>query len=180
MYLISYRRQPFWAYITPMTTPSAQNNSTLAHALATALAEHAHKEGSLLPILHSIQDQLGYIPSEIILPLSQAIQRSRAEIHGVISFYAHFRTQPPAALHLAICRAEACQARGANALIAHAQERLGCDFHQRSQTHDVHLEPAYCLGLCAQGPAAMLNEQPVAHVTPHHIDEWLNQVGESA
>lgn len=162
-----------------MTTPGANLlGDSPTHALQKALDLHAHKEGNLLPILHSIQDQLGYIPADLIPELSQAIQRSRAEIHGVISFYTHFRTTPPAALQLAICSAEACQARGANALIEHAQQRLGCDMHQAAPNKNIYLEPVYCLGLCAQGPAVMLNDKPVAHVTPERLDQFLATSGE--
>lgn len=146
-------------------------------ALQQALDLHREKEGNLLPILHAIQDQLSYIPDHLISDLSQAINRSRAEIHGVISFYTHFRTTPPAELLLELCRAEACQARGANDLIAHAKQKLGCDFHQTSHDGKVSLEPTYCLGLCAQGPAAMLNGEPVAHISPARLDQLLKEQG---
>lgn len=145
--------------------------------LNDALEKHSHKEGCLLPILHHIQDHLSYIPEDLLAPLSRAINRSRAEIHGVISFYTHFRTTPPAELLLELCRAEACQSRGANALIAHAKETLGCDFHQNSLNGRVTLAPTFCLGLCSQGPAAMLNGEPVAHITPERLDQLLKEQG---
>lgn len=148
-----------------------------ATVLQRALDLHSEKEGNLLPILHTIQDLLGYIPEDLITDLSQAINRSRAEIHGVISFYTHFRTTPPAELVLELCRAEACQARGANELIAHAKQQLDCDFHQNSKNGKVSLEPTYCLGLCAQGPAAMLNGEPVAHISPARLDQLLKEQG---
>lgn len=148
-------------------------NSSMLSTLQLALQQHGHKEGALLPILHAIQDELGYIPELIIAPLSQAIQRSRAEIHGVVSFYSHFKTTPPAAMVVEICRAEACQARGAESLIAHAKQKLGCDFHQTSQDGKVNLAPTYCLGLCSQGPVAMLNGEPIAHLTPARLDTLL-------
>lgn len=141
--------------------------------LELAIEKHGRKEGCLLPILHEIQDTLGYIPEELLKPLSHTINRSRAEIHGVISFYAHFRTSPPAALLLELCRAEACQARGANALIAHAKQQLGCDFHQNSRDGRVSLAPTFCLGLCAQGPAAMVNGTPLAHLTAARLDQII-------
>lgn len=144
--------------------------------LELAIAKHGHKEGCLLPILHGTQDTLGYIPEALLSPLSQAINRSRAEIHGVISFYAHFRTAPPAAMLLELCRAEACQARGANALIAHAKQQLGCDFHQNSRDGRISLAPTFCLGLCAQGPAAMVNGVPVAHLNTDRLAQIINKL----
>lgn len=159
-------------FTAPVLTPEQS-----AAALRQALELHAHKEGNLLPILHSIQDQLRYIPASLIPALSAAINRSRAEIHGVISFYTHFRTQPPAPILLELCRAESCQARGANALIDQVKQTLGCDFHQTSATGEVSLEPVYCLGLCSQGPAAMINGEPVAHLTPALLDQHLKDKG---
>ncbi len=153
-------------------------NADQAHqALQTALTLHAHKEGNLLPILHSLQDQLRYIPASVIPALSQAINRSRAEIHGVISFYTHFRTQPPAPVLLEICRAESCQARGANPLIDQVKQRLDCDFHQKGANGQVSLEPVYCLGLCSQGPNAMINGEPVAHLNADALEHYLKEQG---
>ncbi|MEZ2720429.1 NAD(P)H-dependent oxidoreductase subunit E [Paenalcaligenes hominis] len=149
----------------------------LATVLQNALDQHAHKEGNLLPLLHSIQDQLRYIPAAIVPLLSTAINRSRAEIHGVISFYTHFRTQPPAPVLLELCRAESCQARGANHLITQVKEQLGCDFHQTSSNGHVSLEPVYCLGLCSQGPAAMINGTPVAHLNLQTLNQELQEKG---
>lgn len=145
--------------------------------LELALKKNSSKEGNLLPILHTIQNQLGYIPDSLVPPLSQAINRSRAEIHGVISFYTHFRTTPPAPILLEVCRAEACQARGANALIAQTKQQLGCDFHETSADGNVSLEPVYCLGLCAQGPAAMINHQPIAHLSSERLKQLLAEQG---
>lgn len=146
--------------------------------LDAALQQHAHKEGNLLPILHSIQEQLRYIPASLIPALSQAINRSRAEIHGVISFYTHFRTRPPAPILVELCRAESCQARGANALIHQVKQQLGCDFHETSSKGHVSLEPVYCVGLCAQGPAALINGQPVAHLNAERLQQHIQTLEE--
>lgn len=146
-------------------------------ALELALKENQAKAGNLLPILHSIQEQLGYIPDNLLPALSKAINQSRAEIHGVISFYTHFRTAPPAQVLLEICRAEACQARGANTLITQIKKQLGCDLHENSADGSVSLEPVYCLGLCAQGPAAMINNEPVAHLSSERLKQLLAEQG---
>lgn len=162
----------------PMTTSAPHLLSEqIELALQNALQQHAHKEGNLLPILHSIQDQLRYIPASLIPALSQAINRSRAEIHGVISFYTHFRTQPPAPVLLELCRAESCQARGANEFIRQVKQRLGCDFHEQGAQGQVSLEPVYCLGLCSQGPSAMLNGEPLAHLDSDTLAQHLQDQG---
>ncbi len=127
--------------------------------LKNILEEHSAKEGKLLPILHDIQDQLGYIPENLITPLATAINQTSAEIYGVISFYKHFRLQPCGDIHIEFCQAEACQARGAAQLEQDVKDWL------RTHCPDASYEPVYCLGLCAQGPAAMINQQVHARLT---------------
>lgn len=163
----------------PTTLPSAAVNApaapdTIAAQTRAALARHQHRPGALLPVLHDIQDALGYIPPACVPLLSVALNRSRAEIHGVISFYAHFRQTPAAPVKLEICRAEACQAMGAQALAEHAVRTLGCHFESTSPDQQVDLEPVYCLGLCAQSPAVALNGQPYARMTPDKLDRLLD------
>ena len=133
----------------------------LAHdqLLSNILDAHSAKEGKLLPILHAIQDQLGYIPENLITPLATAINQTSAEVYGVISFYKHFRLQPCGDVHIEFCQAEACQARGATQFEQEATEWLHTHFPNASY------EPVYCLGLCAQGPAAMINQQVHARLT---------------
>lgn len=132
-----------------------------------------HQAGALLPMLHSIQDELGFIPGAAVPLIADELNLSRAEIHGVISYYHHFRTRPPARHMVQICRAEACQAMGADALAAHAEQRLACAFHEASTDGAVSLEPVYCLGLCAQSPALMIDGEPHARVTPEKFDQLL-------
>jgi formate dehydrogenase subunit gamma len=146
-------------------------------ATEQALGRHAGQPGNLMPILHDIQHQLGHIPEAAVPMLANALQLSRAEVHGVISFYPHFRQAAPAGITLEICRAESCQAMGANTLIDHTRKKLGCDFHEHSTDGKVALEPVYCLGLCAQSPAIMLNGQPHARITPSKIDRLLAEKG---
>lgn len=131
------------------------------------------QQGNLMPILHAVQHAMGYIPAEIVPLLAEGLQLSRAEIHGVISFYPHFRDTPAAAVVLEICRAESCQAMGSEALAQHARQRLGCDFHGTASSGAVTLEPVYCLGLCAQSPTVMINGQPHARMTPAKLDQLL-------
>ena len=142
---------------------------------ARAIAAHGQSPGALLPILHDIQDALGYVPESCLGLIAESLQRSRAEVHGVLTFYPHFRRVKTAANVLGICRAEACQARGANALIRHAQAKLGCGLHEISQDGKVALEPVYCLGLCAQGPVVDINGERHAYVTANDFDRLLEK-----
>lgn len=132
------------------------------------LAQHTGQAGSLLPILHTVQDTIGYIPDSAVSQIAAGIQRSRAEVHGVIQFYTHFRTSPAARVHIEICRAESCQACGGNALYAHAEQ------HCRDLPADqVSIAPVFCLGLCAQSPAILINGQAHAHVSLERLDVLL-------
>ncbi len=133
------------------------------------------KPGPLLPLLHRIRDRLGFIPSDAVPMLAQGLQISRAEVQGVISFYHDFNTEPTGRNRLQVCRAEACQARGGRALEAYVQQRLGIRFHQTTADGEVTLEPVYCLGNCATGPAVRLNDAVYGRVTNQRLDALLDQ-----
>lgn len=165
-----------------MHTPSAPDafnpSDDSVHDVARqAVQRHKGQNGNLLPILHAIQHALGCIPASAVPVLAEALRLSRAEIHGVIRFYPHFRQTPAAPVVLQVCRAESCQAMGGNQLAEHARQRLGCDFHGTSSNQAVTLEPVYCLGLCAQSPAVMINGRPHARVTPEKLDRLLQEEG---
>lgn len=121
--------------------------------------------GAMLPVLHAIQDALGYVPPSVVPLIADELNLSRAEVHGVISFYHHFRQQPAGRHIVQICRAEACQAVGADALVAHAKAALGCDFHGTSSDGQFTLEPVYCLGQCACGPNMQIDDDLHARVS---------------
>ena len=121
------------------------------------VAAHAGLEGAALPILHQVQAAFGHVPQAALPVIAEALNISRAEIHGVVSFYHDFRAEPAGRHVLKLCRAEACQAMGANRLAAQVQARLGIGWHQTTPDGAVTLEPVFCLGLCACGPAAMLD-----------------------
>lgn len=145
---------------------------TLATVRAV-LAAHADEPGALLPVLHGVQDALGCVPPNVVPEIAGALNLSRAEVHGVITYYHHFRQTKPARHVLQVCRAEACQALGADSLLAHAQAALGCGVHETSADGAVTLEPAYCLGLCASSPAIQIDDELHARVTPEGLDELL-------
>lgn len=136
-------------------------------------------QDQLLPVLHAIQDRLGFIPPEAVASLAASFNLSRAEVHGVITFYHFFKSAPPARCTVQICRAEACQSMGGDALLAHVQQALGCDLqqhHGRSSDGSYALEPVYCLGQCATAPALMINDAVHARVTPQRFDGLLKKV----
>lgn len=134
------------------------------------------KPGALLPMLHAIQDEFGFIPSEAVPLLARALRQTAAEISGVISFYHHFRTSAPGGHVLQLCRAEACQAVGGRSLEAYAKQTLGIDYHQTSADGLVSLEPVYCLGNCACGPSLRLDDDVVGRVTTARFDQLLDEL----
>jgi formate dehydrogenase subunit gamma len=129
-----------------------------------------HLPGALLPILHGIQDALGFISPDAIPLIAKRLNLSLAEVHGVVSFYHYFRTLRPGRHVLHVCRAEACQARGASTLETHAQASLGVGWHGTTADGAITLEPVYCLGNCALGPAVMLDHRLVGRVTHERFD----------
>lgn len=132
-----------------------------------------HKPGALLPILHAIQDRFGYIPEAAVPIIAESLHQTRADVHGVISFYHHFRTQPVGAHVVHICRAEACQALGARGLEAHIKERLAVDYHQTTSDNEITLEPVYCLGNCACGPSIRVDDDVHGRVTAEKFDRLV-------
>ncbi|MFJ2993027.1 formate dehydrogenase subunit gamma [Pandoraea sp. NPDC087047] len=151
-----------------------------AFSIATVQAildAHAAQEGPLLPILHDVQEAFGYVPPDAVSVIANALNLSRAEVHGVITFYHHFRTSPPPRHVIQICRAEACQSMGADALVAHAERALGCAMH--SHSGDVALEPVYCLGQCATSPAITIDDKLHARVTPEKFDRLVARAKEA-
>jgi formate dehydrogenase subunit gamma len=125
--------------------------------IAEILEAHQGLEGPLLPILHAIQAAFGYVPDSAVTQIAKALMLSKAEVHGVISFYHDFRSAPAGRHVLKLCRAEACQTMGADAVAGRIKAALGIDWHETTPDGRVTLEPVFCLGLCACGPAAMVD-----------------------
>jgi formate dehydrogenase subunit gamma len=138
------------------------------------LATHAGQPGPLLPILHAIQDALGYIPSDQVGRIASVLNLSRAEVHGVISFYHYFRHDPPGRHVVHVCRAEACQAMHCELTVDHAQRSLGVEFGATTADGQFTLEPVYCLGNCAAAPSVMVDEKLYGRVTPERFDAIVN------
>jgi formate dehydrogenase subunit gamma len=150
-----------------------------AHMIDEIVAGLADKPGALMPVLHAVNERLGYIPVEAVTAIARALNLSRAEVHGVISFYHDFRTERPGRKIIRVCRAESCQAMGAVALADHIQSRLGIQFGQTSSDGNFTLEPVYCLGNCACSPAVVVGEDLYGRVTAERFDEILSTVTSS-
>jgi formate dehydrogenase subunit gamma len=146
-------------------------------ALATVIEQYRDVPGGLLPLLHDLQDALGYIPPEAVPSIARALHLSRAEVHGVISFYHDFRSEPAGSHTLQICRAEACQAMGSRALEAHAKQRLGIDYGGTSADGAITLQAVYCLGNCACSPTVRIDDEIHARVDASRLDELLAELG---
>ena len=130
--------------------------------------------GCLLPILRSVQESLGYVPLKAVPIIADGLNLTRAEVHGVISFYHDFRSKPAGRHIVKICQAESCQAMGSTALTAYAKERLGVEFHDTTPDEVFTLEPVYCLGNCACSPAIMVDEEVYGRVTNERFSEILD------
>jgi formate dehydrogenase subunit gamma len=154
-------------------------DSEASRCVDDALARLKDAPGALLPILHAIQDGLGHVPAEVVPTIAKALNLSRAEVHGVVSFYHHFRTERPGRHVLQMCRAEACQSMGADKLAAQARERLGIDFHETTADGGLTLEPVYCLGNCACSPAVMLDGEPHGRMTAERLEALIVSLGVS-
>ncbi len=134
------------------------------------IAEHAAQEGATLPILHALQDVFGHVPEPAIRMIASALNLSRAEVYGVFTFYHDFRDKLPGRHVLKLCRAEACQAAGGDALAARAQAQLGIAMGDTTADERLTLEPIYCLGLCATAPSAMLDGRLIGRLDEARID----------
>jgi formate dehydrogenase subunit gamma len=152
--------------------PAAERTAVLA-----AIDAHRQLDGALLPILHAIQERLGWVPPRTVALIAFELNLSRAEVHGVLTFYHYFRQQQPGQHVIHLCRAEACQAVGAVALEAHAKRVLGTDFHGTARDGGHTLEPVYCLGNCAAGPSVMIDGALHSRVTPERFDALLRDAG---
>ena len=147
-----------------------------AAAAACLLDEYSRQRGALLPLLHAWLEQFGHVDDAAIPMIAEALNLSRAEVHGVVTFYHDFRRHPAGRHVVKLCRAESCQARGAAALEREMIERLGVAMHQTRADGGVTLEPVYCLGLCAIGPAALVDGRPMARLDRTALDRIAEAV----
>jgi formate dehydrogenase subunit gamma len=155
------------------TEPMMQDYQTQKSTVLDILDKHQTMPGNLLPILHGIQDTLGYIPPAAVADIANALHLSKAEVHGVISFYHYFRDTAPGKHTVRICRAESCQSMNGKALENHAKQHLNIDFHETTADGRFSLEPVYCLGNCACSPSITIDNEVFGRVTPEKFDQLL-------
>lgn len=137
------------------------------------IRDHAGMEGALLPLLHALQEAFGHVPPDAEVMLAQALNLSRAEVHGVVTFYHDFRATPAGRHVVKLCRAEACQSCGGDALAERAEGRLGVRMGETTPDGRVTLEAVYCLGLCATAPSAMVDGRVVGRLNEAKLDALL-------
>ncbi|KJV06516.1 formate dehydrogenase subunit gamma [Methylocucumis oryzae] len=154
--------------------------STMLATVQQVISDNQNKPGALLPILHGIQDALGYIPDDSVPVIAKALALSRAEVHGVISFYHYFRTTPPGKHKIQLCRAESCQAMGSKALETHLKNKLGIDFHETTADGQYSLDAVYCLGMCACSPAIQIDNDIHGRVNTESLEQLLSNLEPAA
>jgi formate dehydrogenase subunit gamma len=157
-------------------TESSSTQATVEEVLDT----HKSKAGALLPILHGIQNAVGYIPADSIPIIAKTLNLSRAEVHGVISFYHYFRNSKPGKHIIHLCRAESCQSMGGKYLESHVKSKLGIDFHETTSDGKYTLEPVYCLGNCACSPAMQIDNEIYGRVSADSFDSAIYETEKSA
>ncbi len=143
--------------------------------ISAHIAVHKNMPGALLPLLHAIQDDIGWVSEECYLPISKALALSVAEVHGVVTFYHHFHRHPVGRHVLQVCRAESCQAMGSEKLEAHIKQTLGIDYHETTKDGAITLAPVYCLGNCACSPAVMLDDEVYGRVDADKVAELITE-----
>lgn len=150
-------------------------SSSLQATVQEIITSYKDKPGALLPILHGVQNALGYVPAECVPTIAKALNLSRAEVHGVISFYHYFRDTPPGKHTIHLCRAESCQSMGGKQLENHVKAKLGIDFHETTVDGKFTLEPVYCLGNCACSPAMQIDDEIYGRVSANRFDAAINE-----
>lgn len=146
---------------------------TQRQAVLSIVAEHKSRPGPLIEILHGVQASLGFVPPGAVPVIATELNLSRAEVHGVVTFYHFFRDHPPGRHLVRLCQAESCRSMGAVALAKHAREKLGIDFHETTADGAFTLEPVYCLGNCACSPALMIDGDLLGRVTREDFDAMV-------
>ncbi|MCO5161696.1 MAG: formate dehydrogenase subunit gamma [Mesorhizobium sp.] len=148
----------------------------IAARTVAVIGNHAHLEGPLLPILHAVQEEFGFVPTESLPVIAEALNISNAEAHGVVTFYHDYRRAPAGRHVLKLCQAEACQSMGSERIAAMVRSAFGIGFHETAADGSVTLEPVYCLGLCACAPAAMLDGEVIGRLDAAAVDEIVAEV----
>jgi formate dehydrogenase subunit gamma len=156
--------------------PMQQAGTGIVDRTSAIIADLKRLEGPLLPILHGLQEEFGYVPQESLPVIAEALNISKAEVHGVVTFYHDYRAHPAGRHVLKLCQAEACQSMGSDAIAAQVKQLLGIGFHETAKDGSVTLEPVYCLGLCACAPSAMLDGEVIGRLDAEKLDDIVEAV----
>jgi len=156
--------------------PSVQADTIHTDAVRRLRTTLGDRPGALLPWLHALQAEFGFIDDRIVPVVAEALNLSRADVHGVVTFYHDFRRQPAGRHVVRLCRAESCQARGGQAIERAAEQKLGVTMGTTRPDGQVTLEAVYCLGLCATGPNALVDGVPVSRIDTERLDRLVAQV----
>jgi formate dehydrogenase subunit gamma len=156
------------------STPGGPLEARGREAVERALLDHGSRPGPLLEVLHGVQRTLGYVPAAAVPLIADALNLSRAEVHGVVTFYHYFRQGPPGRRVIQVCQAEACKSMHGEQVAAHARQRLNIDFHQSTADGEFSLEPVYCLGNCACAPSVMIDGELHGRVTNERFDALVS------
>lgn len=159
-----------------MNKSLTEDDSQENQLILTAIASLKDQPGALLPILHKIQESLKFIPPTAIPLIAHGLNLSRADVHGVVSYYHHFRQTKPGVHLIQVCRAESCQSMGSKALEQHVQHTLGIDYHQTTQDGQFSLEPVYCLGNCACSPSIRVADDIYSDMNAQKFDDLLDSL----
>jgi len=151
-------------------------STEIASRTAAIIQELKSLEGPLLPILHEIQEEFGHVPQDALPVIAEALNISKAEVHGVVTFYHDYRSHPAGRHVLKVCQAEACQSMGSDTVAAKLKQLLGIGFHETTRDGAVTLEPVYCLGLCACAPSAMLDGEVIGRLDDEKLEEIVAEV----
>jgi formate dehydrogenase subunit gamma len=149
-------------------------------AVDAAISRFSDTRGACLEILHAIQEDVGFVPHEAIDRIADALNLSKADVHGVVTYYHDFRTSPPGCHILKVCRAESCQAMGSDHLESHLKQAHGAGLGENSQDGELTVEPVYCLGNCALSPAIQLDGKVHGRVSPDRLDALIAKAKEAA
>ena len=144
------------------------------------LPEFKDMPGGMLPLLHAVQEALGFIPTSAVPLMAEAMNLSRAEVHGVITYYHFFRSKAPGKHVVQVCRAEACQACGGEQLLSDIEKALGCKLHETSADGQFSIEPVYCLGLCASSPAVQIDDKLYARMSTDKLQRVVAELGSAS
>ncbi|MEP7295548.1 MAG: formate dehydrogenase subunit gamma [Burkholderiales bacterium] len=158
-------------------------DDSIINDVQALVRRHDGQPGALLPVLHAVQEALSCVPPQVVPVIAEGLNLSRAEVHGVVTYYHHFRSEAPGKHVVQVCRAEACQAMGADALLAHAEQSLHCHTHgghgETSADGLFTLEPVFCLGLCASSPAIVAGGRLHARMNPAKFDRLIEALRDS-